>query len=225
MQKKIQKLIVIFEILIIFLSIYQRVFAQGFIPKYNDSINFCGIGIYLAPKKIVIYSEPDEKSRIIEQIQWNSLGVSNATDDLNSKRIFISFIPDKNVAVMSVVDDIDGWCRVIYNQRSGASGWVEIDNSDRFMTWFEFMDKYGRDKGLRLFADLPDKKIYTSPDEKAQVQNCYNYCPDNVKLEFIRGNWMLVKVIDYSKTNTYIGWIKWRNDMGKIFAFPDFFNE
>jgi hypothetical protein len=128
---------------------------------------------------------------------------------------------------MSVTEDTDDWYQIVYNQKTGATGWVQRTNSgDKFMTWLEFMNKYGRDKGIYLFLDLPAeyRKLHMAPDENARIQDIVNYSPDDVKIKFVKGNWMLVKVVDYSRTETHIGWIKWRNLDGKIFVFPNLKN-
>lgn len=197
--------------------------SSDFLPRYSDSINHYGVGVYLAPKEITIYSSNENDSRVIEHIKWSKFGVSSLNEDLSSKNVFISFVPTKDIALMSVVDDTDDWIEVIYDQKTGAKGWIKRSNSGKFLTWLEFMNKYGLSKEVYLFLDLPQEYriIRTAPDEKAQVLAVPYYSPDNVKLKYVKGNWMLVKVIDYSKTNTYIGWIKWRDDDGKIYAFPN----
>ncbi|OGI21609.1 MAG: hypothetical protein A2287_08600 [Candidatus Melainabacteria bacterium RIFOXYA12_FULL_32_12] len=202
---------------------FPKAISGDFLPRYSDSVSYYGIGVYFAPKEFAIYSEPDEESPIIEKINWNNFGVNSLTKELSSRNVFISFIPSKNIGIMSAIDDTENWCQVVYDQKTGAKGWVKITDSARFMTWMEFMSKYGKANDVYLFLDLPEeyRQIYTAPHEKAQILNMYPYSPDNVKLKFIKGNWMLVKVVDFSKTNTHIGWIRWRNDEGKIFAFPN----
>lgn len=221
-----RRFLVIFIALFMSLIGISKAIAGDFSPRYSNSINHYGIGVYFAPKEFTIYSEPDEKSSVVEQIRWDRLGVAAIDDNLSSRSLFMSFVPSKNIALMSVIEDMDDWCQVIYNQYNGAKGWVRVSDSDKFMTWLDFMSKYGRINGVYMFLDLPEeyKIIRTAPDEEASIQDITSYSPDNVKLKFVKGNWMLVKVIDYSRTNTYIGWIKWRNTEGKIFVFPDFKN-
>ncbi|EKE02216.1 MAG: hypothetical protein ACD_20C00410G0002 [uncultured bacterium] len=218
-----KKVFLAFIILFMSFIISPKAFSDGFLPRYSDSINNYGIGIYLAPKEFSIYAEPDQKSNIVEHIRWNNFGVSSLNNKLSSKNVFIAFIPKNNTAIMTAVDDMENWCQVIYDRKTGAKGWVKITDSNKFLTWLDFMTKYGKASDIYLFLDLPEeyRLIHTAPHENAQVQTTQPFSPDNVKLKFIKGNWMLVNVIDYSKTSTYIGWIRWRTNEGRIFAFPN----
>jgi len=75
---------------------------------------------------------------------------------------------------------------------------------------------------VRNFLYLPEEYriLRTSPEEGSQALKSTNYSPENIKLIYIRGNWMLVRALDYAKQDSFIGWIRWRSDDGTIFAFP-----
>ena len=63
------------------------------------------------------------------------------------------------------------------------------------------------------------KKMHTSPGDEAQLVKEIPYCPEQIELMYIRGNWMLIRVIDFDQSAP-VGWIRWRSDDGKIFVFP-----
>ena len=142
---------------------------------------------------------------------------------LSPREAFVAYLPKQNLAFLSVIDENDGWYKVIYNQKSGAKGWIEKSTTDNFMTWAEFIKCYGKNKGLYFFSDMPAdyKKIHTSPSEDAQTVKDVYYCADNnVELHFISGNWLLATFIDYD-SSAHIGWIRWRDSEGKIYVFPN----
>lgn len=216
-----KKIFFIFTALI-FLIHSNIAFGKEFLPRYMDSVKYFGIGVYFAPEETLVYSEPNENSKLAELIQWNKLGVKAYPVSLSSSQAFIAFLPEKKIALFSVISDTDDFYEIIYNHTTGAKGWIKKESSDKFLTWFEFMNKYGKKNGLYLFADLPEhhKIVHTGPGEDSQIiENCFYY-PTGIKLKFIRGNWMLVRIIDYNK-QAPIGWIRWRSDDGKIFLFPD----
>ena len=66
------------------------------------------------------------------------------------------------------------------------------------------------------------KKMYASDSKESQVVESFKY-PKFINFSMIKGNWMLVSVLDIEK-RTKIGWLKWRDEDGKLLAFP-FFEE
>jgi hypothetical protein len=222
-EANMRKLILLFTLLIMLINPFNMAFSFDRMPKYSNSINVYGIGVYFAPRNFEIYSEPDDKSKLIKYIQWNNLGIIDYNDDLNTKDVFISFLPDKDIAVMTVNDETDGWYQVVYNQYTGDKGWVKSSDAGKFYSWFEFITKYGKDYGLYLFSDMPSeyRLVHMAPDKDSQTQKDCQFTNEDVKLQIVRGNWMLVKLVDFGKTNMYVGWIRWRSDDGKIYAFPN----
>lgn len=43
----------------------------------------------------------------------------------------------------------------------------------------------------------------------------------SLKVKHVRGNWLLVEVLDFQNL-TPMGWIRWRDDDGRLLAFVDF---
>ena len=91
------------------------------------------------------------------------------------------------------------------------------------MTWLNFFNTYARKNGLYFLADVEnvDKIVYTEPSVNAYVSRDSFYNIVGIEFKLIRGNWMLVKIIDMDKTEA-IGWLKWRNEDNKILVFPKF---
>lgn len=197
--------------------------ARDFSPISKTSVKSWGIGVYYAPKDFYIYKNPDDNSTIIEHVIWNELGTEALNPNLSAKNLFIAFHPKKNIALMNVTDEIDGWCQVVYNEDDGTTGWVKEFNPSQFNTWQDLMNNYGKTNGLSIFNDSPKmyQKLRTNPQDDAQIQQDYEYLPDNIRLSMIKGNWMLVRFMNFDST-IVIGWTKWRNDDGELFAFPKF---
>ena len=211
-KNKLTQLCGILIILFSFLLFVPKIEAKDIFPEYINSIRYYGIGVYFAHENMKIYSEPDEKSKIIGLIEYD-----------NSQNGFITFLPDNNIALLSVANENEDWVQVIYNQATGAKGWIKKQNKDDFMTWYQFMQKYGKEKGLYLFRDLPDKykKAYTEPDEGAQFDKSIFYQTDDIDMVTIKGNWMFAKIIDFDKS-VHLGRIRWRDDNGNLLVFPNF---
>ena len=79
---------------------------------------------------------------------------------------------------------------------------------------------YGKKYGLKFLNGTPEqiKNIHGSPDETSKVITTINY-PRNINLSIIRGNWMLVTVLDVDKTPK-TGFIRWRGEDGVKYLFP-----
>lgn len=216
-----KKLILVFISAIIFTASGVYVEARDFYPKRMSYLNDWGVGVYFVPKEITVYSQPDEKSEILEYIKWDELGIETGNKNLSSQDVFLAFLPEKNIVLMNVVDESDDWCEIVYSLRENKKGWVKKSSSGKFLSWYSFMNKYGKANGLYIFHDIPEsyKKLRTSPTDDARFQKDFGYIPDESKLSFIKGNWALVKFLNFDNSQN-IGWTKWRNEEGKLFAFP-----
>jgi len=190
-------------------------------PYYVNSINSNSIGVYQASKNIKIYSDPNENSKILLNVNWdsNSFNCSN----VSASNLFVIFLPKKELAFLTVIDENDNedWVKVAYNDNGAHAGWVKKDDEYRFMSWRSFFNLYGRKYGLYYMKDAPDtsKIIYGTNVENAQEIGKITL-PKSVKLTSVSGNWLLIIAFDVDKTQK-IGWIKWRNISGEIFLFPD----
>ena len=198
--------------------------ANGFIPRTSSAINYYGIGIIAASKETIIHSAPDESSEIKELITLKDNGIKTLSQTLRPIEAFVVFLPKQNLAFLSVTDENDNWYEVVYNQKAGLKGWIKKTDRDNFMSWAEFLKIYGKEKGLYFFSDIPleFKTIHTSPSETSQsIKDVYYANDNNIQLHFVSGNWLLATFIDYDNSS-HIGWVRWRDDSGKIYVFPNF---
>lgn len=199
------------------------VFADT-VPATTTSIKYYGIGVFKIENDFSVYSEPNVKSKVLRKCtlptQKNSAIVST-----NSKSFIMPYIvsiPSQHLFFATVVDyPEDNWIH-IYNQTTNLTGWVQYTDKSSFMTWKEFFYKYGKKNGLFQMRDIKVKRLYSQDDENSKIVDRYSY-PEYIQLRFIRGNWMLVTVVDSG--NVYkTGWLKWRTDDGKLRVFPNLYN-
>lgn len=205
---------------ILFLSTISSVNADV-MPYYVNNINPNSIGVYQAFNNIKVYKEPNENSKLLLNIYWDDKTYNCA--DISVSNLFVVFLPKKNLAFLTVVDENDNedWIQIAYNDKGLKTGWVKKDDPYRFMNWRTFFNLYGRKYGLYYMKDaLPDYKIiYGSTNEDAKSIGKITY-PQTLKLTGVSGNWFLIIAYDVDKYQK-IGWIKWRNISGEIYLFPD----
>ena len=131
------------------------------------------------------------------------------------------FLEKKALALIEVTDYTDNWVQIVYNNNTGATGWIKKDDPYKFMTWINFYNTYGKKYGLTLLHGAPEscKNIKSETNDKGQNISTMNY-PQNINLNVIRGNWALVSVMDLDRTPKP-GYIRWRSDDGIKYFFPD----
>lgn len=211
-----KKLFIILTFLIIALPARADV-----MPYYVNNINSNSIGVYQASNNIKIYKAPNENSPLLLNISWDNKSFS--CSDVSASNLFVVFLPKKELAFLTVIDENDNedWVEIAYNQNGARLGWVKKDDEFRFMNWRSFFNIYGRKYGLYFMKDAPDesKIIYGSTSDDAKQIGKITY-PQNIKLTSVSGNWLLMMAFDIDKIQK-IGWIKWRNISGEIYLFPD----
>ena len=214
------KKILVYLISLIFVVILGTDFSYAdVVPRYMQNINYTGIGAFNAPNEFNIYSEPSENSQLIKTIKWDEKGVLDNT--IKENDLFISFIPSQNIAYCSVKDEIDGWVKIFYSQSQGKSGWVKTTTKNRYVSWLGFYMSWGRKNGVYFFKDMPDinKRLMSAPEATSQKLWGITY-PKYIKMTLIRGNWMMVKLLDFGN-EAKIGWIQWRDENGNFLIFPN----
>lgn len=189
-------------------------------PYYVNNINSNSIGVYQASHNIKIFKDPNENSQLLLNVDWD---LKNFTcPEVSASNLFVVFIPKKDLAFLTVVDENDNqdWVQVVYNKEGAQTGWVKKDDEFKFMPWRSFFNLYGRKYGLYYMKDAPEeyKVVYGSNIEDSQSIGKITY-PQNIKLTSVKGNWLLIIAFDVDKLQK-IGWIKWRNISGEIYLFP-----
>lgn len=208
--------------LMLFLSIATSAFALDVVPN-TVSLNYTNtFGIYQVDHAIVVYNQPDEKSTIKQKIVWDSENV--IPKSLSLADLFVVYIQKKDLALMAVTDETDDWVEVIYNNRTGEKGWIKKDDPYKFNTWVNFYNMYGKKYGLVILNGAPETvySMYGTPEEGKKVISTINR-PELINLNIIRGNWMLVTVVDADQTPK-TGYIRWRSDDGVKYLFPNLQN-
>lgn len=176
-------------------------------------------GIYQVPNEIVLYSEPSEASNIIHSISW--IGDKIFPETVKAQDLFLVYIPDKNLGMLAVSDDTDDWVQVIYNNSTGAKGWIKKDDPYRFMSWIMFYNMYGKKYGLDILKEVPEtaKDLHASTDDKSQIVGTIKLPAQKINVTAIMGNWALVSVFDIDRVPK-TGYIRWRSDNGVKYFFP-----
>lgn len=205
-------------ILAILLLMPVKGFCENVVPQYVSIEHTNTLGLYQAPSEIVLYKEPYQSSNIVHSISW--IGDKIFPESVKANDLFIVFLPQKNLGFLAVTDETDEWVQVIYNNSTGAKGWIKKDDPYRFMSWIMFYNMYGKKYGLNLLKEAPPeaKDLHTSTDDKSQIVGTINM-PQKINLNVMRGNWALVSVMDLDRTPK-TGYVRWRSDNGVKYYFP-----
>lgn len=89
-----------------------------------------------------------------------------------------------------------------------------------YQTWQEFMKLNAKANGIYWLGGVKEynRSIRTSDSDDAKLIPVTII--RNLKVKHVRGNWLLVEVLDF-ENNTPIGWIRWRDDDGNLMVFPN----
>lgn len=194
-------------------------FAKDVIPTkvFDSEVN--SFGVYqISERSMTLYSQPDADSKVVKKISWND--ECTDVEGLDLSNLFVLYLPDRNLSLLTVVDETDDWVKVIYNEKTMESGWLKKDDPYKFMPWGVFYNIYGKKYGLYQLKGAPESSnsIRVSADNMAQEVGTLNM-PKKIILNVIKGNWALVSVADldkYPKT----GFVRWRGDKGEKYYFP-----
>jgi len=215
----------IFISLFIFLNLY-LVAVADVMPYYINSLRRYGIGYTQVTSPLVMRREPKLDAEILETLNFN-YKIEETTCEKNKERcdineVFASYSKSKKIAFMTTLDSVDGWNLVCFNQSEmPVCGWVE-EEKNKYYTIAEFFEIFGRKYGVYLFKDLQkiDKVLYAAPVKQTNSTGSLEM-PKIINPWLIRGNWMLVKAMDFqSKAKT--GWLNYRGNDGKLRLFVKF---
>lgn len=207
-------------ILAIMLLLPLEAISGNVVPKYVSVKQTNTFGLYQVPNEIVLYNEPSETSNIIHSISW--IGSKIFPESVKPQDLFVVYLPDKNLGMLAVTDDTEDWIEVIYNNSTGAKGWIKKDDPYRFMSWIMFYNMYGKKYGLNLLKEAPEsaKDIHVATDDKSQIVGTIKVPHQKINVTAIMGNWALVSVFDIDRIPK-TGYIRWRSDDGVKYFFPD----
>ena len=193
-------------------------YCADVVPQYVSIQQTNTLGLYQAPNEIMLYKEPSEASTLVHSISW--IGEKIFPESVRPQDLFVVYVPSKNLAYLAVTDETEDWVQVIYNNSTGAKGWIKNDDPYRFSTWVMFYNMYGKKYGLNLLKEAPNsaKDLHVATDDKSQIVGTINM-PKKINLNLVRGNWALVSVMDIDRTPK-TGYVRWRSDKGVKYYFP-----
>lgn len=193
-------------------------YCADVVPQYVSIQQTNTLGLYQAPNEIMLYKEPSEASTLVHSISW--IGEKIFPESVRPQDLFVVYVPSKNLAYLAVTDETEDWVQVIYNNSTGAKGWIKKDDPYRFSTWIMFYNMYGKKYGLNLLKEAPEsaKDLHVATDDKSQIVGTINM-PKKINLNLVRGNWALVSVMDIDRTPK-TGYVRWRSDKGVKYYFP-----
>jgi hypothetical protein len=217
----------------------------GFAPQmYKSGYNY-GNGIYFAPYRFKVYTEPNESSTLLGEFRWGHQTQSNQIDierpngdhlTVAADRVFFCFYPELDVAMLAVTgDDDNGWLEIVYDQAGRKTGWVKQADAKAlvskngealpthfgvYQTWLDFMKLNAKASGVFWLSGVNEyQRSIRFKDEDTAKLIPVTIIRD-LKVRHVRGNWLLVEVLDFER-NTPIGWVRWRDDDGNLMVFPN----
>lgn len=190
-------------------------------PEYLTSVNHWGIGVAAANEKVKIYQNTSIKSKILEEISWDSRGDLSCkiNKHCRAEEMFLTFSPNENGVFFSTDDENEEWIKICYNQKRNLFGWIKKSEETKYYTWAEFIDLYGKKYGFYLFRDVPkeERRLYSQPTFESNSVDSF-IIAKKITPWLVRGNWILVKVDNFDgKIKT--GWLHFRLDNGRLLGF------
>ena len=190
-------------------------------PTYISTVPKNVYGFLQMDKTFVIHEEPQENSQILGNAAWSEEKVEINGKKSYPAQVFSVFVPKNNYAFCYVMDEENGYYKIIYDKKNGLMGWVKPAKPDDFWTLKEFYTYFGKKNSLYYLKDVDvrTRNLRSAPSETAQAIGGFNITK-NIKLVLIKGNWALVSIIDYEGTVPKTGFIKWRDADGAVLLFP-----
>lgn len=189
-------------------------------PYYGSSLSKDTIGFLQVPKSFHLYKSPSLDSQDLDFLTWTNSEVQLSSGKYDSVNTFAALVPSKSFAFCTVVDEQDGWYKIIYDKKHNLSGWVKPTIKEDFWNLREFYQIFGKKYGLYYLRDIPEakKNLYSAPADDAQKVGGFNIVK-YIKLTIIRGNWALISVLDLD-SSIKTGFIRWRSNDGQLYLFP-----
>lgn len=209
-------------ILIIFFVTASTAFSDR-IPTSSRHIKNYGVGVYKLENDFYVFEKPDANAKKIRHFYLPSKQNKSAIIRTTENEPYIVSIPSQENYFVTVSEyPEEDWLQIYYDENEKNTGWIKLQDEKNFFTWKDFFYRYGKQNGLAIMRDVPetDFRLYSQDNEDSQIIEKFTY-PEYIEMRMIRGNWMLVTVVD--KGTIYkTGWFKWRTDEGKLRLFPKF---
>lgn len=162
---------------------------------------------------------------------------------------FLHFSPDKHIYSYQVTDEQDGWVQIktpfAFGGQGRHSAWIRLsecgprkddgntpDWQQRPTTpadllprcevigWPQYIRETARSFGFQWKTDVTpqERTVFTSPSEEAPLLQLR--VMKGSRAMHVRGNWMMVEVLDAITPGWQMGWVRWRTDDGKVLVHP-----
>ncbi len=204
------------KILLIIAMLFMLPCFSDTLPYYSNAVPKSAIGVFQTGDTLTIYSHPDSNADVVKTFDFSY------KQETMPDSVFAVLINERKLGMLYATDiGDDNWIEIMYDKRTGATGWVIAEDKFQFLPWINFYNMYGRKYGLRLFKDAPESVniLHSKSEDLSQSVAKLNYVKQ-IKLTRLSGNWALVSVLDLDKIPK-MGFMRWRSDEGKIYAFPN----
>ena len=192
-----------------------------FVPQYSKTITNWGIGGVIVGKEYLVFDAPKDDAKLLQRVLWDEKGSVICKGDCEDEALFALFAPSKSMTILSANDEIDGWAQVYYSQKHSKMGWIRLEGDNKFISWSQYLTRYGRAHGFYMFKDVPksENRLYAQPEEGAKSIDSWDHAKQ-ITPWYVKGNWVMVKVITFSDTQK-TGWLQWRTTDGTLRGFVD----
>lgn len=204
----------------VFVLFAGHVFA-AVMPTYTTTVPKNVYGFLQVGNTFDVHSKPGPDSVVLDSIKWDKDEVLYRKYRLDPTEMFAVLVPEKKYAFLYVMDEEEGWFKVVYDKKNQKMGWVKAKTEEDFWGLKDFYTYFGKKKSLYYLKDVDVQKrsLRSAPSDSSQALQGFNVTK-NIKLVLIRGNWALVSIIDYERSVPKTGYIKWRDSDGALYLFP-----
>lgn len=190
-------------------------------PTYTSTVPKNVYGFLQVESTFDVYKQPNSASKLIDTVRWNTDEVVLNKGKIDPTELFAVLVPHKNYAFCYVLDEEDGWYKILYDKEHFKTGWTKASKPEDFWRLKDFYTYFGKKSSLYFLRDA-DKKLKTlksAPSDDSQSLQGFSITR-NIKLIVIKGNWALVSVVDLESKVPKTGYVKWRGADGSLFLFP-----
>ena len=175
------------KILILFFILFScsQMLLADVMPYYINSLRRYGIGYTKVQNPLIMRRETKLEGEILETLNFNFkeevTSCEKNKDRCEIDEVFAAYSKSKKIAFLTTLDTTEGWNLVCFNQTERpVCGWVE-EQQNKFYSWSEFFEIFGKKYGLYLFKDLQknDKILYGAPVKQTKFISTHTEPVDN----------------------------------------------
>ena len=140
--KKILLFFVLTVMSFLMLGFNVEAYSKDIMPVRSELNQTRTIGLYQIGEDVKIYKEPSEESQILYRVRWNK--DEFFPTEIGFEKFFVVFLPQKSLELVAVTDMTEDWIEIVYDDSTGKTGWIKMDDPYKFMTWINFYNIYGK---------------------------------------------------------------------------------